>query len=92
MQRLIGQLRPVNFFPWFHLEADSIFGLAFADKMTKNVIATKTQQEHKPQNSLPAAAVPEHPLSVTNQSCSNANSSKKVPHQLPLINKLQSRH
>ena len=36
-RRLIGLLHPVNFFPRFHLQADSIFALAFADKMTKKL-------------------------------------------------------
>ena len=36
-RRLIGLLHPVNFLPRFHLEADSIFALAFADKMTKKL-------------------------------------------------------
>ena len=30
-------LHLVNFFPRFHLEADSIFALAFADKMMKKL-------------------------------------------------------
>ena len=34
---LIGLLHPVNFFPRFHLNVDSIFALAFADKMTKKL-------------------------------------------------------
>ena len=38
MRRLIGLLHPVNVScPRFHLEADTIFALAFADKMTKKV-------------------------------------------------------
>ena len=72
-RRLLGLLHPVNFLPRFHLEADSIFALAFADKMTKNLIATKKQRELKvfmPQNSLPAPSLPEQPLSVINKSCS----------------------
>ena len=36
-RRLIGLLHPVNFFPRFHLKVDSIFALAFADKMTKKL-------------------------------------------------------
>ena len=36
-RRLIGQLHPFNFFPRFHLEADSIYALALADKMTKKL-------------------------------------------------------
>ena len=36
------------FFPWFYLEADSMFALAFTDKMAKkNLISTKKQQELK---------------------------------------------
>ena len=34
------------FFPWFHLEADSIFALAFTIWL-KNLIAAKKQQELK---------------------------------------------
>ena len=37
MRRLIGQLHPVNFFTQFQREADSIFALAFVDKMTKKI-------------------------------------------------------
>ena len=36
-RHLIGLLHSINFLPRFHLEADSIFALAFADKMTKKL-------------------------------------------------------
>ena len=68
------------FFPWFHLEADSIFALAFTDKMTKNLIAAKKQQElkfFKYQNSLPAPSLPEQSFSVANESCSGRKKQQK---------------
>ena len=69
---LIGQLHPVNFFTQFHLEADSIFALAFADKMTKKRnCCQETTGTQVPPNSLPVPSLPEQPLSVTNKSCSD---------------------
>ena len=77
---LIGLLHPKVFFPWFYLEGDSIFALAFTDKMAKNLIATKKQQELKffmHQNSLPAPSLPEQSFSVANESCSGRKKQKK---------------
>ena len=68
------------FFPWFYLQVDSIFALAFTDKMTKNLIATKKQQELKffmHQNSLPAPSLPEQLFSVANETCSSRKKQQK---------------
>ena len=86
------------FFPWFHLEADSIFALAFTDKMTKllncrqEATGTEVFMYH---NSLPAPSLPEQPFSVANESCSGRKKQQKTePHPLPLttIDKLLSPH
>ena len=56
----------VNFFTWFHLEAGSIFALAFADKMTKklncNQETTGTQVFLCPQTVCPPPPPPHHNL------------------------------
>ena len=80
------------FFPCLYLEADSMFALAFTDKMAKK------QQELKffmHQDSLPAPSLPEQSFSVANESCSGRKKQQKtVPHPLPLttIDKLRSPH
>ena len=40
-------LHPVNFFPQFHLEVDSIYDMHWPIKWLKNLIANKKQQELK---------------------------------------------
>ena len=69
------------FFPWFHLEVDSISALTFTDKMTKKLNCdqetTGTPVFYAP-NSLPAPSLLEQSFSVANVSCS-WNSTPPLP-------------
>ena len=97
-RRLIGLLHPVNFLPRFHLEADSIFALAFADKMTKKLNCH--QKTTGTQGFLcPKTVCPLHhylnshfPWLTSRAAAENSSKKKTVPHPLPPITKLQSPH
>ena len=88
----------LSFFPWFHLETDSIFALAFTDKMTKKLNClqeTTGTQVFMPQNSLPDPIIHEQPLFMAIELCRGRKKKQYPTHshrsEIP-INKLQSPH